>query len=477
MAVNDQGRAVDEERDTHHKALSINLGAKIYGSFAEIGAGQEVARWFLRVGAASGTVAKTISAYDKEVSDDLYGSGTRYVSRPRVEAMLDREWELLLRQLGDAREADSRLFVFADTMAARNFAGTNECHGWMGLRFQTVPGGAAHQIVLHVNLLDHTNFLQQEAVGVLGVNLIHGAFHRRATIDDFLAALFDDLATGRIEVDLAAFSGPELAAVDPRLVLVELARSGRATAVAFPADGTLVPPTELLHGRAVLLEPGHFTDARPVFGDMLTAGVAQLRAELEADAGPPAAGSPAAGNPDARPPAAGSSDARPPAALYVLSVQPEGEDAPTLPAAEILRRVDALQASGHGVLVFRRRELYRMSELINRFTAAPIRFVTGLSTLIEVFQDRHNEVLAGALLEALARLFARNVRVYAYPMRADVLAERLDASFAVAGEGQPVGDAVVTGDQLRPAFPYGHLYQYLLHSGFIVPLGADTPPR
>jgi hypothetical protein len=432
--------------DTHHKALSINLDAKIYGSFAEIGAGQEVARWFLRVGAASGTVAKTISAYDKEVSDDLYGSGTRYVSRERLEAMLEREWELLLRQLGVARESGSRIFVFADTMAARNFAGTNECHGWMGLRFQTQPGGAAHEVVLHVNLLDPANVLQQEAVGVLGVNLVHAAFHRRDPEEDFLAALFDDLADGRLEVDFVAWRGPELDGVDPRALILELARSGRAEAVAFPSDGRLVPPTDFLHGRSVLLEPGLFTEPSPVFGDMLIAALEPLRAEL-------------------------GTTARPPASLYALPVRPDGEDTAALAPAEILRRVDALRATGHGVLVFRRRELYRMSELVTRFTTAPIRFVTGLSTLIEVFRDRDNEALAGALLEALARLFAQNVRVYAYPMRADVLTERLGDCFVFAGEGKPAPDALITGDQLRPVFPYGDLYQYLLHSGFIVPLG------
>ena len=412
--------------DTHNKALSINLDAKIYGSFAEIGAGQEVARWFLRVGAASGTVAKTISAYDKEVSDDLYGTGTRYVSRERLEAMLDREWELLLRQLGAARESSSRLFVFADTVSARNFAGTNECHGWVGLRFQTRPGGDPQDVVLHVNLLDQANLLQQEAVGVLGVNLVHGAFHRRATYEDFLAALFDDLAPGRLEVDFIAFRGAELQEIDPRLAIIELARRGHAEAVVFPADTELVPPTDLLHGRPVLLEPGQFAQPRPVFGDMLTVALGQLRTELDADA-------------------------RPPASLYALPVQPGAEDVTALAPTEILRRVDALRATGHGVLVFRHREFYRMSELVNRFTNAPIRFVTGLSTLVGVFQDQQNEALVGSLLEALARLFARNVRVYAYPMRADVLAERLDASFISAGEGEPAGESMVTG---RPS-PFG----------------------
>jgi len=434
---------VVEVLDTHHKALTINLDAKIYGSFAEIGAGQEVARWFLRVGAASGTVAKTISAYDKEVSDDLYGKGTRYVSRERVEAMLDREWELLQRQLGAARETDSRLFVFADTMSARNFAGTNECHGWVGLRFQTRAGGPPHEVVLHVNMLDHANLLQQEAVGVLGVNLVHAAFYRR---DTFLAALFDDLAAGRLEVDFAALGGPDLQGIDPRVPIVELARSGRAAAVAFPADGRLIPPTDLLHGRPVLLEPILVPEPGPVSGDMLNAALRQLRTELDAEA-------------------------RPTASLYVLSVQPGVEDLAALAPAEILRRVDELRATGHGVLVFGKRELYHVTEFVNRFTAAPIRFVTGLSTLIEVFHGRENTALAGSLLEALARLFARNVRVYAYPMRADVLAKHPDVSFVPAGEGEPEDESLVTADRLRPASPHGYLYQYLLHTDFIMPLG------
>ncbi len=445
MAANGQDGGMVDVLDTHHKALSINLDAKIYGSFAEIGAGQEVARWFLRVGAASGTVAKTISAYDKEVSDDLYGVGTRYVSRERLDAMLDREWELLRRQLGAARESNSRLFVFADTVAARNFAGTNECHGWVGLRFQTRPGGDPQDVVLHVNLMDDANLLQQEAIGVLGVNLVHGAFHRRATPEDFLTALFDDLAPGRLEVDFVAFRGAELQEIDPRLALVELVRQERAEGVVFPADGRLIPPTELLHGCPVVLEPGQFAQAQSVFSGMLTAALAQLRTELAADA-------------------------RPPATLYVLPIRPAGEDATAVAAPEILRRVDALRATGHGVLVFRHRELYRMIELVSRFTEAPIRFVIGVSMLADVFHDRGNETLDGALLEALARLFARNVRVYAYPMRADVLAARLAGSPASAWAGDMDAAAMVTADRLRVEPPHCYLYQYLLHTGFIVPL-------
>src|SRR6516225_803874 len=197
-----------EVLDTHHKALSINLDPTTFGSFAEIGAGQEVARWFLMVGGASGTVAKTISAYDKEVSDDLYGAGTRYVSKPRLEAMLDNEWAQLLSQLHATRGSTARFFAFVDTISARNYAGTNDCHGWMGLRFLRQPGGEPSQVLLHANLRDSTNLRQQEAVGILGVNLIYATHHALHSPAEFLASLFEDLTLPRLEIDCMELSGP-----------------------------------------------------------------------------------------------------------------------------------------------------------------------------------------------------------------------------------------------------------------------------
>src|SRR5215831_3123579 len=185
--------STSEKIGTHQKALSLNLDPTIFGSFAEIGAGQEVARWFLRVGGASGTVAKSISAYDKEVSDDLYGVGTRYVSKQRLQAMLNTEWEQLLGQLHASRGADTKFFSFVDTISARNYSGTNDCHGWVGLRFLRQPGGPIHDVILHVNLRDPTNLQQQEAVGILGVNLIHAVHHALRSAEEFLARVFDDL--------------------------------------------------------------------------------------------------------------------------------------------------------------------------------------------------------------------------------------------------------------------------------------------
>src|SRR3954470_18394309 len=184
---------LDVAKDTHTKPLAINLQASIYGSFAEIGGGQEVARWFLTVGAAAGTVAQTISAYDKTFSDDTYGAGTRYVSRERLSAMLEREYRLLVDRLGPTRGPQSRFFAFADTVATRNYKGDNEQHGWVGLRFQAEPLAAEpSDLLLHVNLMDPTAAEQQQSLGVLGVNLLYSAYHARdGGAEAFLRSLWD----------------------------------------------------------------------------------------------------------------------------------------------------------------------------------------------------------------------------------------------------------------------------------------------
>ena len=193
--------------DTHRKALAINLDARRYGTFAEIGAGQEVVRWFFRVGGAAGTIAKSISAYDMAVSDAIYGRCERYVCRQRLESMLDYEHELNLSRLQPTRGASTAFFAFADTVSARNFHGTNECHGWMGIRFQAEPGAPDSQIILHVRMLDVEATLQQEALGIVGVNLLYGAFSMHNAPDQLLESLLDNLSIQRIEIDMIEFSG------------------------------------------------------------------------------------------------------------------------------------------------------------------------------------------------------------------------------------------------------------------------------
>src|SRR5262245_4079252 len=266
-------------QDTHQKALAINLDGTIFGTFAEIGAGQEVARWFLQVGGASGTVAKTVSAYDMNFSDAMDGHVGRYVSRERLEGMLGHEYALLLERLAARRGATTGFFVFADTVSARNFEGTNECHGWVGLRFQAEPGAEQNDVVLHVNLRDPTNLLQQQAVGILGVNLIDAALNRRAPLATFLAALLDALTPDRLEVDLIAPRGPVSAGMDERSATLELVRHGLAEAVLVQAQAGPVPPSEVIRKRPLVLEPGVFATPEPVHASMLAAARARLASE------------------------------------------------------------------------------------------------------------------------------------------------------------------------------------------------------
>src|ERR1700722_6760475 len=246
--------ALQHSPDTHTKALAINLEASFYGTFAEIGAGQEVARWFLSVGAASGTVAQAISAYDKTVSDDTYGAGTRYVSRERLLAMLDREYQILLARLAKDRGAHTRFFAFADTVATRNYQGTNEQHGWLGFRFQAEPGGEPNQVLLHINLRDPNAQLQQQAIGTLGVNFIYACHHQRSSPKSFLAGLFDDLSLERLEIDVLELTGPVFAGTDSRLWCLDLLRTGMCHALVFDSKAQVGEPATPLHKRPLIVQ-------------------------------------------------------------------------------------------------------------------------------------------------------------------------------------------------------------------------------
>jgi hypothetical protein len=443
-----------QKLDTHHKALTLNLDASTFGSFAEVGAGQEVAHWFFLVGGASGTVAKTISAYDKEVSDDLYGSGSRYVSRQRLDAMLDKEWGQLLAQLGKNRGPHTRFFSFVDTVSTRNFSGTNESHGWMGLRFQLQPGGPPNDLLLHINMRDPANVLQQEAVGVLGVNLIYAALYELQTEDSFLAGLAQEVVRERIEIDYMDFRGPAFERWDHRTLLAHLVSGGFAEAVFFPSNEPAVPPTEALHNKAVVLAPGFFGHVdlahSQVHRSLLASGIQQLQIEMGETKVAPAGFF----------------------CLTAASITPN-EPAPEIP--ELLSRIDALLAAGGDVLLFRQREIYHMTALVHRYTQAPVRFVAGLSLIVRAFEDLYGN-LEGKLLEALSRLFAQNVRIYAYPMPAVELRERLKGISASGWEWSGT-NGLVSADQLRHAPPLGHLLAYLLASDFLIPMQAPEEPR
>jgi hypothetical protein len=438
--------AAIEKLDTHHKALTLNLDPSVFGSFAEIGAGQEVARWFLIVGAASGTVAKTISAYDKEVSDDLYGRGSRYVSRQRLDAMLDREWTQLLNQLDTSRGSQSRFFSFVDTVSARNYAGTNEPHGWVGLRFQQQLGGQPNDILLHINLRDPTNLLQQEAVGILGVNLIYAAFHQSQTSEHLIASVAQDVEN-RIEIDYVDLRGPAFETWDRRTLLVHLVHARFAEVVCFPSSSSPVPPTEVIHKNPVVLAPGYFAHVDPTHAEihtqMLASAIGQLRGELE-------------------------EGKTAPRGFFCLTLTPPNAKDPLPEVPDLLRRIDALRSRGGDVLLFHERELYTMTDFVNRYTEEPVRFVVGLSLVIRAFEDRYSN-LDGSFLKALSRLLAQNVRIYAYPMTTADLQKAIDNISATGWEWEET-DGWVSARQLRPAGPRRHLYAYVLDSNFLVPM-------
>src|SRR5256885_1868949 len=398
-------------KDTHAKALAINLEASIYGSFAEIGAGQEVARWFLTVGAASGTVAQTISAYDKAVSDDTYGAGTRYVSRERLLAMLDHEYKLVTERLGPARGTQTRFFAFADTVATRNYKGDNEQHGWVGLRFQTQPATDPSDMLLHVNLMDPTAQQQQEALGVLGVNLLYGAHHARGSADEFLACLSDALSIDRLEIDVLELSGPAFAGQNPRAWCLELVRKQMARAIVFDPAFHVVEPSSVLRKRPLIIDRGRFDRLERFHADMLRAGNGTLLARIES----------------------------------ALGLAP--------------------------ALVTDLPEAYQLAPYLRRYTTEPLRLVGGVSMLAHILQSQLYDELAGSLLEGMGKLFASNVKFYAYPMPRAAVTE-------VLGSGPSrvrIADsrsAVVGADDLILEPPLHHLYRYLREAGWIVPIEA-----
>jgi hypothetical protein len=432
------------ERDTHRKALRLNLDTSIYGTVAEVGAGQEVARWLFQAGGASGTVAKSISAYDMKVSDEIYGASLRYVSRDRLTQMLDHEYDLLVSRLSEARGAETAFFVFANTVSAVNYFGTNIPHGWIGLRFQTEPGTPFNDVVLHVNLRDKTNLRQQQALGILGVNLIYGAFYQHESLNDFLMGLLDTLSTQRIEVDFIDCNGPAFTNVDRLSTCIKLVRLGLAHAVVFRPDQQVVEPLSLLYKRPVVIERGSFRSARPIFGEMLEHSAQQLAEET------PETG-------------------RDPVALLEISINNMLAKV-TEDDYELVKRVERLNDLGQCIMISDFRENYQLTEYLIRFTKAPIRLVMGIATLVQLFQETYYERLDGGIVEAMGRLIARNVRIYAYTMSAERFKRRLqafglDLSFWDFPENGPV-----TVNNILPKSHLQYFYIYLREIKAFIPL-------
>ncbi len=393
------------------KALAVNLDQKRYGSFAEIGAGQEVVRWFFQAGGAAGTISKSISAYDMQVSDALYGTCQRYVCKDRLIAMLAREQELNQERLVDTRGDDCGFFAFADTVSARNFHGTNECHGWMGIRYQHEPGAPDSEILLHVRMLDQDNSAQQAALGIVGVNLIHGAFHYAQNPARLLEALIEHLSPQRIEIDVAQFRGHEFEDVDNRIMALHLVRLGLTGAALFRADGDVLQPSAALRKRPLLVERGRFRPITRVNLDMLEQAQVAFAPTCVAEA----------------------NDVLPILEIAMHSLRAEGD----VCLDDFIARADALAPTGHLVMISDFPEYYRLAEYLYRYTHCPIGLALGLSTLGDLFNQQYYQHLDGGMLEAFGRLFKNQLKLLVYPtLQADGKTLNQLHTHNVAGEAR-----------------------------------------
>ncbi|HEX8310972.1 MAG TPA: TonB-dependent receptor [Chthoniobacteraceae bacterium] len=422
----------DQAIDTHNKALKINLDPRWYGTFAEIGAGQEVVRWFFRVGGAAGTVAKSMSAYDMTVSDAIYGPTERYVSRSRLQAMLDHEYRLNIDRLGETRGDNTSFFAFADTVTTRSYRGTAECHGWMGVKFQSHPRDEASQIIIHVRLLDAEAALQQEALGIIGVNLLYGAFCLHHEPEELVESLLDQLTTARIEIDMVEFSGIEFRYVDNRLMSLKLVQLGLSGAAMFGANREVLQPSEVLYKKAVLVERGSFRPVTHVNVDMLNCALEKFSAD----------------------PALAGKTVLPVMEITMRNLLAGGTE---VDRRDFLARADLLSACGMTVLISDYFEYYRLAAYLAWRTRERIGIVMGVPSLIEIFDEKYYTQLPGGILESFGRLFKNDLRLYVYPLKN-----------AETGE-------LTTVENHQVAPELRKLYGYLSDRGSFVPLDNYNP--
>lgn len=421
---------------TNRKALTINLDGTHYGTIAEIGAGQEVARIFFQAGSASGSIAKTMSAYDMVFSDSIYGKAPRYVSRERLLTMLNHEYRLLNERLSEKRGDRTRFFVFADTVVSRSAKGANDGHGWLGVRFQNNPLEEPNDILIHVRLWDKKNVLQQEALGIVGVNLIYGAFHYKNDPEKFIVSLADNVGADRVEVDMLKFSGPAFKEIDNRLLSLQLVRHGLTNAVMFAPDGEVLQPSEVIFDRPVLVERGSFRPVTHANVDMLTSATAQFRQE----------------------PTVKGKEVVVLMELTITDLLADGK----IDDEDFLARVDMLGHIGYTVLISNYTEFFRLVAYFRRYTKAMIGVALWIDTMHEIFNEKYYDSLEGGILESMGRMFRNAVRLYCYPMHRE-------------GPENAAKPDLVTAENLQVADHLDHLYAHLLKNKNIVSITGYDP--
>lgn len=421
----------EHNKGTIEKALHINLDPKIYGSIAEIGAGQEVARNFFIAGGAAGTVAKTMSAYDMQFSDAIYGKerNKRYVSQSRVNKMLDREYGLVVERLESHRPEETTFFAFANTVAAKGFKSDRDCHGWLGLKFQTEPMLEANRIVLHIRMKDNTNIQQQEALGRLGINLIYAAFYLHKNPEKAIESLLDNLTTERIAIDMVKFEGPQFNHVDNRLLALHLVQSGLTHSVFFTKKGEPIQGSDLLYKKNIIALRGSFRPFTNVHLDILSCAQEKFQKKngFKKDE------------------------------IVVLTELSMSHLLAfgSLDKSDFLGRVDTLCAMGYDVQISDFARFHELKQHLSQYTKNKISIALGIKNIAEIFSHHIYSDLKGGMVEGLGILFSENSNLFVYP--------KLLKDGVVR-----VVDDMVFDDSIT------HLFQHFLSTGRLIPISDNN---
>ena len=379
-------------RDTNQKALRINLDENKYGTIVEIGAAQEVARNFFVVGAAAGTIAKTMSAYDMKFSDAIYGvqEERRYVSKSRLKAMTKQEFDLVIDRVSQSRPKSSKYFSYAATVAAKSFNRNNECHAWCGVRLQLFPGAEPTEITIHVRMHDATAESQQEALGILGVNLIYAAFYYYEEPKKLIDSLTDGLRADRIEIDSIDFEGPYYEEIDIQAINLHLIRSWKTRAIIFTPDGCVAVPSEMLYKKHVLTIRGSFKPVTNLNVDMIEqAKISFLEHEKV--------------------------DGDNAIAIAEISLNNRQGKDNQVPEKDIITRVKLLNSLGYNVMVSDYTRYFSLRAYFRQYTKLQIGIVLGIVNMKQIFNEDMYAGVKGGILEGFGKLFPDNTRLYVYP--------------------------------------------------------------
>ena len=379
-------------RSARDKALRINLDEKKYGTIVEIGAGQEVARQFFKAGAAAGTIAKTMSAYDMTFSDAIYGvqEDRRYVSKSRVKSMIEQEFDLVVNRVGTSRPEASRVFAYGATVAANSYNSENECHAWCGIRIQMYPGAEPSEIVVHIRMRDENAESQQIALGLFGVNLIYAGFYYIENTKKIMESLTDGMALGQIEIDSIDFNGPYFEEIDNRSINLHLIRSWKTRAIMFKPDGSVIVPAEMLYKKNVLTIRGSFRPVTRLNVDMIEQGMKTFN---EIDGVTPENS----------------------VALAEISLNDSRGSDLMVSESDLLARVHLLNSLGYSVMISDYTRYFSLRAYFRQFTQLQIGIVVGIINIREIFDENSYRGVEGGILEGFGKLFPDKTRLLVYP--------------------------------------------------------------